>query len=176
VELFEIADLSKVWVLAEIYEHDAGRVHIGQSARMTLSSYPGEELGGRVTFIYPALDPQTRTLRIRLELPNPELRLRPGMYGDVFLAMAPAEGLVVPPEALVDAGTVQYVFVSHPNGRFEPRKVTIGARTREAIQVLDGLHEGETVVTTGNFLLDSESRLQASFQSASGAAPAHSGH
>jgi Cu(I)/Ag(I) efflux system membrane fusion protein len=167
-ELYEIADLSTVWVLAEVFEHDVARVHVGQPARLAMSSYPGETFVGKITFLYPTVDPATRTLRARIELANRDLRLRPGMYGEVHLALTPSEGLVVPYEALIDVGTVQYVFVSRPGGRFEPRKVTVGARTSDSIQIVDGLAEGETVVTTGNFLLDSESRLEASFHAGHG--------
>ena len=174
--LFQVADLSTVWVLADVYEYEIGRVELGQPARITFVAYPGEEFTGKLTFIYPSLNSSTRTLRVRLELKNPKLRLRPGMYGDVTIQLARAEVLVGPREAIVDTGVVQYVFVARPGGRFEPRKVKLGARAGDKVAVLEGLAEGETVVTTANFLLDSESHLQATIQGEAGAgAPAPPG-
>jgi membrane fusion protein, copper/silver efflux system len=163
-QLFEIADLSKVWVIAEIFEHDAGRVRVGQRATLELTAYPGESFPGRLQFLYPALDVNTRTLRARIEFKNPGLRLRPGMYGDLVLEAPAASGLMIPREAVVDTGTHQYVFVARGGGHFEPRAVRVGARSEAGVQVLDGLAEGETVVTTGNFLIDSESRLRSTIE------------
>ncbi len=164
--LLQIADLSKVWVVAEIYEHEVGRVKIGQAARVELPAYPGESFTGEVSFIHPSLDPTTRTLRARVEVANKDLRLKPGMYGTVLLAVDSAEALVISVEALVDTGAVQYVFVAKEGGRFEPRPVTVGARADGKVAVLAGLVAGEIVVTTGNFLLDSESRLRATIEGA----------
>lgn len=169
-ELFELADLSRVWVLADVYEHELGRVKPGGVARLQLSAYPGETFEGKVGFVYPTLDPSTRTLRVRVELANRDGRLKPGMYGDVTLSLGEAKGLSVPREALVDTGEVQYVFVAKREGVFEPRRVKVGVRAGERVQVLEGLAAGETVVTTGNFLLDSESRLRAAVEGASGSA------
>ncbi len=165
-ELFEVADLSKLWVLADIYEYEIGRVHVGEPARLKLAAFPGETFQGRVQFIYPTLNSETRTLRVRLVFPNPDVKLRPGMYGDVFIELPGAEGLMIPTEALVDTGEAQYVFVALPGGRFEPRQVRVGARSDSKAQVLEGLRDGDTVVTTGNFLLDSESRIRASIEGA----------
>jgi multidrug efflux pump subunit AcrA (membrane-fusion protein) len=162
--LFEIADLSSIWVLADVYEYEIGRVREGQKARFAVASYPGETFEGRVQFVYPTVDTASRTLRLRLELKNPGLRLRPGMYGDVALDLDAAEGLAVPREAVVDTGESQYVFVDRGGGRFEPRIVKTGMRSGDQVQILDGVSEGETVVTTGNFLIDSESRLAATIQ------------
>jgi Cu(I)/Ag(I) efflux system membrane fusion protein len=163
--LFEVADLSKVWFLADVFEQDASRIRIGQKAVLELTAYPGERFTGRVQFISPGLNTSTRTLRVRLEFANKTgpagVKLRPGMYGNVALALPSAAGLVIPSEALVDTGENQYVFVSMAGGHFEPRLVQVGARAGEKVQVSSGVAEGETVVTTGNFLLDSESRLRA---------------
>lgn len=159
--LFQVADLSTVWVLADVYEYEIDHVKVGQPASVELASYGGEKFAGKVTFVYPSLNAATRTLRVRLELENPGLRLRPGMYGNVLLQSERTDALVVPAEAVVDTGTVQYAFVALPEGKFEPRKIKVGAQADGKVQVLDGLAEGETVVTTANFLLDSESRLQA---------------
>ncbi|MCC6748935.1 MAG: efflux RND transporter periplasmic adaptor subunit [Deltaproteobacteria bacterium] len=166
-ELFELADLSTLWVLAEIYEYEIPRVTVGQTARLALRGQ-AEDFTGRVTFIHPTLNPETRTLRVRLEFKNPKLRLRPGMYGDVNIDLEPAEGLVLPLEAVVDTGAVQYVFVALSEGRFEPRRVRLGARSGGKVQALSGVGEGEIVVTTANFLIDSESRLRAAIEGLSG--------
>jgi Cu(I)/Ag(I) efflux system membrane fusion protein len=159
--LFQVADLSTIWVLADVYEYEVGRIRVGQRAKVAFSSYPDQSFAGSVTFIYPTLNPDTRTMRIRLELKNPQLKLKPAMYGDVYIELERAEGLIVPRDAFVDTGETQYVFIAQPQGRFEPRKVKAGARVDGKVQILEGVAEGETVVTTANFLLDSESRLQA---------------
>jgi Cu(I)/Ag(I) efflux system membrane fusion protein len=158
--LFDLADLSKVWVFIEVFEQDASRIRTKQSASLQLAAYPGETFRGKVQFIYPTLDVATRTLRARVEFGNSALRLRPGMFGDVTIQAPPAEALVVPRDAVVDTGDAQYVFVAEAAGRFVPRAVQLGARWRDQVQVLAGLTQGETVVTTANFLLDSESRLR----------------
>jgi membrane fusion protein, copper/silver efflux system len=158
--LFDIADLSRVWVFVELSEHDAGRVQAGQTARLQLTAYPGETFSGKVQLVYPTLNMETRSQRARIELKNGDLRLRPGMLGSVVIQYGAAEGLVVATEAVVDTGEQQYVFVVEGGGRFVPRSVQLGARSRDQVQVLSGLVEGETVVTTGNFLIDSESRLR----------------
>lgn len=168
--LFELADLSSVWVLAAVYEHEIGRVRIGQNARLDVPAYPGEGFTGKVQFIYPTLDAATRTLRVRIVLPNRALKLKPGMYGTARLELDRAEGVVVPREAVVDTGEVQYVFIALEGGRFRPRKVTLGARVDDKVQIVSGLAEGETVVTTGNFLVDSESRLRAAIHGMAGGA------
>jgi membrane fusion protein, copper/silver efflux system len=172
--LFQLADLSRVWVLADVYEHEVARVKVGQAAALALAAYPGETFAGKVGFVYPSLDPATRTLRVRLELANPEGRLKPGLYGEVTIQTDRAEALVVPADAVVDTGSVQYVFVALPGGRFEPRRVTLAGRAGGKVQVLGGVAEGETVVTTANFLLDSESHLQAAIlgEGAAGGTPA----
>jgi membrane fusion protein, copper/silver efflux system len=163
--LFEVADLSKVWFLADVFEQDAARLRIGQKAVLELAAYPGEHFPGRVQFISPTLSASTRTLRVRLEFANKTspggVKLRPGMYGNVALELPSASGLLIPSEALVDTGENQYVFVAKAEGHFEPRLVKVGARAGDKVQVSAGVAEGETVVTTGNFLLDSESRLRA---------------
>ena len=172
IDLFTIADLSRVWVLADVYEYELARVSVGETARLSLVAFPGETFEGAVKFVYPTVDASTRTARVRLELPNPSLRLRPGMYGDVTIALPPIDGLFVPREALVETGEMQYVFVATSPTHFEPRRVQVGARTDTEVQILAGVTEGETVVTTGNFLLDSESRLRATIEAQVSAMPA----
>jgi Cu(I)/Ag(I) efflux system membrane fusion protein len=173
-ELFQIVDLSRVWVVADVYEQDARRLQLGQGAQLSLAAYPGEAFSGIVDFIYPALDLETHTLQARMQLPNPELKLRPGMYGDVVIDVPAAETLTVPAEAVVDTGVLQYVFVAGPNGRFNPRVVRLGDRAAGRVQVLEGLDEDDVVVTTANFLVDSESRLRAAVE-AFGSPPGHDG-
>jgi membrane fusion protein, copper/silver efflux system len=166
--LFEVADLSQVWVTAEVFEQDISRVKVGQRARFELSSFPGEIHTGKVSFIYPTLDSGNRSLRVRLEFKNRSdrsgPRLRPGMYGTVYLDLPSTTGLMVPAEAVVDTGETHYLFVAKNGGRFEPRVVTVGAHLKDKVEILSGVAEGETVVTTGNFLLDSESRLRAAIE------------
>jgi len=166
--LFEVADLSQVWVTADVYEQDISRIHVGQPARLELSAYPGEAHTGKVRFIYPLLDASNRTLRVRLEFKNRSdrngPRLRPGMYGTVYLNLPATTGLTVPAEAVVDTGETHYLFVAKQAGHFEPRLVKIGGRAEDRVEILSGVAEGESVVTTGNFLVDSESRLRAAIE------------
>ncbi|HEU4381979.1 MAG TPA: efflux RND transporter periplasmic adaptor subunit [Anaeromyxobacteraceae bacterium] len=178
-ELFEIADLSTVWVIADVYEYEIERVKIGQRATISVPANPGQQFTGRVSFLYPSVNPISRTMQARLEFKNPALRLRPGMYADVRLDLGAVEGLVISSEALVDTGESQYVFVSREGGRFEPRRVRTGARGDGKVELLEGVAEGEKVVTTANFLVDSESRLRAAIEGMSSPAagpPGHSGH
>lgn len=160
-ELFEVADLSTVWVLADIYENEISRVALKKTAHLRLESYRDRVFTGRVDFIYPLLAPDSRTLSVRMTFDNAGGALKPGMYGEVTIDLPDEAGLLAPREAIVDTGELQYVFVVLPGGRFVPRRVHIGARSADKVEVLDGLAEGEVVVTTANFLLDSESRLQA---------------
>jgi membrane fusion protein, copper/silver efflux system len=166
--LFEVADLSQVWVNAEVYEQDISRIHVGQKARMEVTSFPGEMHAGKVQFIYPVLDSTSRTLKLRLEFKNKTdrngPRLRPGMTGTVYLDLPRATGLLVPAEAVVDTGETHYLFVAKEGGHFEPRMVKVGARLKDRVEILSGVGEGEAVVTTGNFLVDSESRLRAAIE------------
>jgi Cu(I)/Ag(I) efflux system membrane fusion protein len=160
-EMFQLADLSTVWVLVDVYEADLPRVRLGQKAIFTSTSAPGKQFTGRVSFIYPALNIGSRTLQARVDLPNPRLELRPGMFGDVVLETAADEAVVIPADAVVDTGENRYVFVDLGNGRFEPRTVRTGAGADGMVAVLEGVMAGEKVVTKANFLLDSESRLRA---------------
>jgi Cu(I)/Ag(I) efflux system membrane fusion protein len=163
-ELFEIADLSNVWVVADVYESDIARVKVGQRSSMTLQAVPGKIFHGRVSFIYPVVSATSRTVQVRMDFRNPDLVMRPGMFADVTFDLGAVDGLAVPSDALVETGESQYVFVALPGGRFEPRRVTVGVRTGERVQILSGVSAGEKVVTTANFLIDSESRLRAAIQ------------
>ena len=173
--LYRLADLSRVWVEVEIYEYEAAAVKVGQQAALTLASYPGQTFRGRVTYIYPTVETMTRTLKARLEFENPGLLLKPGMYADVVTEAPAGEELAIPEEAVLDSGTRKIVFVKEGEGTFAPREVTIGARATGYYPVLSGVKEGELVVSSPNFLIDSESRLQAAMQ-ARRAGGAHAGH
>jgi Cu(I)/Ag(I) efflux system membrane fusion protein len=172
--LFEIADLSSVWVLADVFEQELGLVRVGQEAKLRIAAYPGKSFSGKVVFIYPTLDPATRTARVRMELPNPGLLLKPAMYGEVELAAGDARArvLAIPDSAVLDSGTRQAVLVRRGEGLFEPRTVKLGMRADGYIEVLEGLEAGEQVVVRANFLIDAESNLKAAFESFGG----HAGH
>jgi RND family efflux transporter MFP subunit len=165
MELYTVSDLSTVWVDAYVYEYEVPYVTVGQRAQMQLSYYPGKTWTGRVSFIYPTVDPNTRTAKVRLEFPNPDFQLKPQMFAEVQLKINYGTQLVVPQEAVLDSGKEQSVFVAHEDGYFEPRRITTGARLDGKIVVLSGLKDGEMVVTSGNFLIDSESRLKSATDS-----------
>lgn len=174
--LFDIADLSRVWVLADIYEYELPRVRVGQRAAMTLPYWPGREWTGQVNYIFPTVDEKARTARVRLVFDNPDLDLKPGMFADVVLDVEPRIALTVPDDAVLDSGRRKIVFVYRGEGKLEPREVGTGDRSEGIFEITWGLEEGETVATGANFLLDSESRLRAAISAAaskaSGAAPA----
>ncbi|MEW6683236.1 MAG: efflux RND transporter periplasmic adaptor subunit [Nitrospirota bacterium] len=159
--LYEIADLSTVWVYADVYEQDLPLIALGQTAAVTLAAYPGEQFEGRVVFIDPALSPETRTTRVRTEFANPDLRLKPGMYGDVTIHVRKKPVLAVPREAVLDSGTKTLAFLDAGDGRFEPREIKTGRTFDGYTEVIEGLQAGDKVVTSGTFLIDSESRLMA---------------
>ena len=160
-DTFVLANLSNIWVLADLYEFEIPYVKLGQKAQITLPYFPNEVFQGTVTYIYPVLDPKTRTVKVRFELPNPGWRLKPDMFANVTLEIPLGDRLVVPNTAVLDSGKRQVVFVDTGQGMFEARNVTLGVRSREWYEVLEGVKEGEMVVTSGNFLIDSESALGA---------------
>lgn len=164
--LYQIADLSSVWVVADANEQDIARIQLGQKARITVSAYPGKEFIGRVSFISPTLNSDTRTVPVRVELANPDGRLKPGLFAAMTLeAPQAARALTVPSSAVIDSGTRQIVLVEVGEGRFEPRTVKLGARTDDYVEVLDGIRSGEAVVVAANFLIDAESNLKAALGS-----------
>jgi len=164
--LFDIANLSRVWVMASVYEYEMPFVRKGQTATTTLASMPGEPLPGRVDIVYPTLDEKTRTAQVRLVFDNPRLDLRPGMYAEVQIQSDLGSRLSVPPSAVVESGTRSIVFVAQGEGYFAPREVRLGLRLPEAVEVLEGLREGESVVASGTFFVDSESKLKAALEAA----------
>ncbi|WP_455243871.1 efflux RND transporter periplasmic adaptor subunit [Petrachloros mirabilis] len=159
--LYTIANLSTIWVHAEIYEYEVPFVKVGQPATVTFVAYPGEQFHGRVSYIYPYLNKEARTVKVRLELPNPGLQLKPDMYGDALIKVDRGNTLAIPEQAVVDSGTRTLVFVVRGEGLFEPRIVKLGPRIGSYLEVSEGLAEGEQIVTSGNFLIDSESKLMA---------------
>lgn len=158
--LYELSDLSRVWIVASLYERDLSRIRRGSAARFSAAG-ESAPIEARVELIEPSVGSETRTARVRLSVPNPAMRLRPGQYGDVTFALPGASSLVVPRDAVADTGVAQYAFVDAGGGRFEPRRVRTGALLGEDLEVLEGLREGERVVARGSFMVDSESRLQA---------------
>lgn len=159
--LYKVADLSTVWVHGEIYEYEVPLVKRGQAASVTLASYPAEVFHGKVSYIYPVLTEKTRTVKVRFEFPNTkDWKLKPQMYANVELKIPLGKRLVVPDEALLDSGTRQLVFIDKGQGTFEPRDVKVGARVEGYAEILAGLSAGERVVTSANFLIDSESQLK----------------
>ncbi len=161
-ELFTITDLSRVWIEANFYEYEAREVKLGQEGSLTLPSAPGLKLQGKVTYVYPVLTPESRTVKVRFEFANQDLALKPGMYADVSVALATGPGVVIPDSAVMDTGARQIVFVELEAGTFEPREVITGIHGQGKVQILSGVKSGEAVVVKANFLLDSESRLRAS--------------
>lgn len=164
--LFRIADLSTVWLLADVFERDIGEVRVGQSAQVHIDAYPERKFIGTIAFIYPTVTTETRTVKVRVELPNPEALLKPGLFGSMLLAARDAkEMLAVPDAAVIDSGTRQVVLLQRGEGVFEPRAVKLGRQTDGYFEVLEGLQAGDTVVTRANFLLDAESNLKAALDS-----------
>jgi Cu(I)/Ag(I) efflux system membrane fusion protein len=164
--LYRITDLSAVWLMADVFEQDLAQIRPGQGAKITVQAYPGRVFDGRVVFVYPTVNAQTRTAKVRIEVPNPDLLLKTDMYATVEIAAPAAIATVlgVPDSAVLDTGTRQTVLVDRGEGRFEPRAVKLGARAGEYAVVLEGVSEGEKVVTGANFLIDAESNLRAALQ------------
>ena len=158
--LYALADLSKVWVKADIYESDLPQVHMGQAAEITSDALPGEKLRGRVSFIEPTVNQQTRTVAVRVEVRNPGLKLRPGMYANVKLhALGRQSALAVPRSAVLDTGMRKVVYVAKGDGVFEGRRIEVGPVAGDYVPVLAGLNEGERIVTQGAFMIDSQTRI-----------------
>lgn len=169
--LYKIADLSTVWVYADIYEYELPLVKVGEQATVRLSYYPGQIFRGRVIYLYPYLDSKTRTAKVRLELPNTgAVRLKPGMFADVELKVSMGRRLAVPHEAILDSGTRQIVFVEKGEGHFEAKEVTLGLRVDDQHEILSGLSPGTRIVASANFFLDSESKLRESMGAMAGMA------
>jgi membrane fusion protein, copper/silver efflux system len=167
--LFTIADLSTIWVEVEVYEADFPSIKLGQRVDITSQSYPGRTFTGRVAFVYPFLDPKTRTVKVRVELPNPGLKLKPDMFVAASIKVPLGESLAVPVTAVMDTGKRQVAWVEIKPGIFEPRDVKVGERVGDQVQILSGLLRGDKVAASGGYLIDSEAQLR-------GGGGSHAGH
>jgi Cu(I)/Ag(I) efflux system membrane fusion protein len=165
---YEITDLGQVWVMADAYESDLGRVHKGMTATLTLAALPNRIFHGKVDFVDPVLDPQSRTAKLRIQMKNPKGELRPEMYGDVVLEGKPHQGLLLPADAVLQSGTRNVVFVAQGQGKLQPREVKLGQRSGDEVEIASGLNEGDQVATRAAFLVDSESQLRASLNAIGG--------
>jgi len=158
--LVEVADLSVVWVWAEFYENELAMLKVGQKIDITAKSYPGEKFEGTISLINPFLEEAKRTAKVRIDIPNPDFKLRPAMYVNAELAMDMGEGLTIPVSAVMPTGTRNVAFINKGEGKLEPRIVQLGSKYGESYEVQNGLHEGEQVVASANFLIDAESKVQ----------------
>ncbi|MDA8429908.1 MAG: efflux RND transporter periplasmic adaptor subunit [Geobacteraceae bacterium] len=158
--LFNVADLSTVWIEVEVYENEFPDIHIGQQVEIRSQSFPGKPFTGRVTFIYPFLDPKTRTVKVRVEMPNRGMQLKPDMFVNAIIKVPLGSSIVVPVSAVMDTGKRQVVWVETSPGMFEPRDVQIGQRTDDKLQILSGIKSGDMVAVSGGYLSDSESQLK----------------
>jgi len=173
IALFKLADLSAVWLYADIYEYELPLIRLGQQASIQLSYIPGETFTGKTIYIYPSLNPETRTAKVRFEIPNSHGRLKPEMYANVEIKVHLGQKLAVPEGAIIDTGLRQMAIMDKGSGYFEPREVKVGAKVDNYYEVIKGLKAGERVVTSANFLIDSESKLK---EALAGVGSAHSGH
>ncbi len=160
IALYKLADLSVVWLYADIYEYELPSIRLGQQASIQLSYIPGETFTGRAIYIYPSLNPETRTAKVRFEIPNAHERLKPEMYANVEIKVPLGQKLAVPEGAIIDTGVRQVAILDKGNGYFEPREVKVGSKVEGYYEVIKGLKAGERVVTSANFLIDSESKLK----------------
>ncbi|OIQ91405.1 cation efflux system protein CusB precursor [mine drainage metagenome] len=168
--LYRVTDLSTVWVLADVFEQDIALVKAGSKARIRIDAYPGKDFEGAISYVYPTLNSETRTVQVRIRLSNPGELLKPGMFAQVELPVgSAAKVLTIPVSAVIDSGTRSIVLVQAGEGRFEPRQVKLGARSDDYVEVRDGVKDGERVVVAANFLIDAESNLQAAISGFSAA-------
>jgi Cu(I)/Ag(I) efflux system membrane fusion protein len=172
--LFRLADLSVVWIYADIYESELPLIRLGQSASFRLPYLPSESFKGKVIYIYPSLDARSRTAKVRLEFPNKKGALKPEMYADVEIRIDLGQKLAVPEGAIIDTGLRQVAIIDRGSGYFEPRDVRLGAKVEDYYEVIEGLKPGERVVTSANFLIDSESKFKEALGSGGGGG--HAGH
>jgi Cu(I)/Ag(I) efflux system membrane fusion protein len=159
-KLFDVVDLSSVWIVADIYEYELPLIKMGQTARIGLSYFPGKEFSTRVDYIYPALASETRTAKVRFTVSNPEGELKPQMFTNVEIKVNLGNRLAVPAEAVIDTGVRQIAYVDKGDGYFEPREVRTGLKVDELVEVTAGLKAGERVASSANFLIDSEAQLK----------------
>ncbi|HCR5178762.1 TPA: efflux RND transporter periplasmic adaptor subunit, partial [Legionella pneumophila] len=158
---YTIADLSRLWVLGDIYEYELPYIRLGQTADLTLTYLPNELFKAKLDFIYPTIDMKTRTAKVRFEVDNQKEQLKPGMYVNLELKVPLGERLVVPKNAVLLTGERAVVFIYHGNGKIEWRDVTLGVRAGDLLEIIKGVKEGDQIITSANFLIDSESQLKA---------------
>ena len=159
-KLFDVADLSSVWVVSDIYEYELPLIKVGQTARIGLSYFPGKEFTSKVDYVYPALASDTRTAKVRFTIPNPDGVLKPQMFTNVEIKINLGNRLTVPSEAVIDTGERQIVYVDKGDGYFEPREVAIGLKADGVVEITGGIRAGEKVASSANFLIDSEAQLK----------------
>lgn len=173
MELYHIADLSRIWIIVTLYEYDVAVIAVGDEADIQLPYDPNKSFKGKISYIYPEIDLETRTAKARIEIDNPDQKFKPGMFANIELKKNLGEAIVIPEDAVIDTGTRKIVFVKVGPSRFEPREVKAGPRIENTFAILSGLKEGEEIVTSAHFLIDAESKFQAAIQKGS---PASSGH
>lgn len=175
--LFEIADISKIWVLADIYEYEADFVDLGQDVEIVLPYLEGQRFDGKISYIYPYLETKTRTIKVRIIVDNPDFYLKPGMYAKAVIKIDLGERLAVPVDAVMRTGKKNIVFVKVKEGKLVPREIKTGPQVGDYFIVLSGVEEGEEIVTSANFLIDSESKLKLAIEAMGGkSSSGHSGH
>ncbi|OGC96076.1 MAG: hypothetical protein A2W25_08565 [candidate division Zixibacteria bacterium RBG_16_53_22] len=166
--LFTVADLSDIWVIGDVYEQDISSVTAGMPVTMTLTAFPGERFSGKVDFIYPSVSSQTRAMKVRAQFPNKGMKIRPGMYAEIEIERGADNVLAIPQDAVMDNGDIQYAFIVHDRAHFVPTRLELGHETGDWVEVLSGVKGGDVVVTSANFLIDSESRLKAAIAGMTG--------
>jgi Cu(I)/Ag(I) efflux system membrane fusion protein len=176
MSLYKLADLSVVWLYADIYEYELPFIRLGQEAAIQLTYLPGETFRGKAIYIYPSLNPETRTAKVRFEFPNPHGKLKPEMYANVEIKVQLGRKLAVPEGAIIDTGLRQMAIVDKGSGYFEPREVKVGSKVENYYEVIKGLKTGERVVTSANFLIDSESKLKEAMGGMAMPGMEHGGH
>lgn len=173
MELYHIADLSRIWIIVTLYEYDVAIISVGDEAEFQLSYDPDKSFKGKINYIYPEIEMETRTAKARIELDNQDQKLKPGMFSNIVIKKNLGEAIIVPDDAVIDTGTRKIVFVKAGPLRFEPRDVKAGPRIENKFVILSGIKEGEEIVTSAHFLIDAESKFRAASQTGS---PASSGH
>ena len=158
--LYELADLSSLWNIADVYQSDLKSITAGSKIKLSISSFPGEIFEGKVSFIYPVINPQTRTIKVRSVIPNRNYKLKPNMYGETFFESGVKTGIIVPMDAVLLTGKRNLVYVKTSAGHFEARQVQLGLRLQNKYEILSGLSEGEEIAASGSYLIDSESQLR----------------
>lgn len=176
MELYYIADLSKVWIIVTLYEYDLANIAVGDETVIQLPYDANRTLKGKISYIYPEVEMETRTAKARIEMPNPDQKLKPGMFANVELKKNLGDAIVIPDDAVIDTGVRKIVFVRSQSSKFEPREVKVGARVGQEFIVLSGIQENEEVVVSAHFLIDAESKLQAALQRGGKTSEGHSGH